>query len=60
MQDTGAGVDTRNDNDFGARDPTDGELGSNFGAIAIGQADTDHMLRIPKAGYDLFALEMKK
>jgi hypothetical protein len=60
VQDFGAGVDMRNDNDFGARDPTAGELGSNFGAIAIGQADTDHMLRIPKAGYDLFALQNKK
>jgi hypothetical protein len=25
----------------------------------VGQADTDHMLRIPKGGYNLFALEMK-
>jgi 4a-hydroxytetrahydrobiopterin dehydratase len=34
--------------DFGARDATAGELESNFNAKSIGEADTEHMLQIPR------------
>ena len=31
--------------DIGARDPTAGEIGSNFGTSTLGHADTDHIVK---------------
>lgn len=31
--------------DFGARDPTAGELGSNFSEKTLGNYDTDHIVK---------------
>lgn len=33
--------------DFGARDPTAGELGSNFGEKTLGNASTEHQILVP-------------
>jgi 4a-hydroxytetrahydrobiopterin dehydratase len=31
--------------DFGARDPTAGEIGSNFGENVLGNYDTEHIIK---------------
>ena len=36
--------------DFGARDPTAGEIGSNFGTSTLGHADTDHIVKASGKG----------
>ena len=46
--------------DIGARDPTAGELGSNFGTSTLGHADTDHILQVPTAMAEMIMLKNKK
>ena len=36
--------------DIGARDPTAGEIGSNFGTSTLGHADTDHIVKASGKG----------
>ena len=45
--------------DIGARDPTSGELASNFNETSMGEADTDHMLRIPNAVREVVGLHKR-
>ena len=46
--------------DIGARDPTAGELESNFGTSTLGHADTDHILQVPTAMAEMIMLKNKK
>jgi hypothetical protein len=34
--------------DIGARDATDGEIASGFNNTSLGEADTEHMLQVPR------------
>lgn len=57
-----AGADFQRDimGDFGARDPTAGELESNFADKTIGNFDTEHILRMPQeVGKKLYNLVEK-
>ena len=45
--------------DFGARDPTAGELESNFNAKCLGEADTEHFNKIPEGMEEFTALHTR-
>ena len=45
--------------DFGARDATAAEIESNFNAKSIGEADTEHMLRVPEGMEEFTALNLR-
>lgn len=44
---------------MGARDPTAGELGSNFATKVQGHADTEHVIKVPDVN-DIVGLKKKK
>ncbi|KAH7619111.1 hypothetical protein Ndes2526B_g06064 [Nannochloris sp. 'desiccata'] len=46
--------------DFGARDPTAGELASNFSEKVLGNYDTEHIIRPPEAMGEITGLKNKK
>ncbi|PRW60065.1 pterin-4-alpha-carbinolamine dehydratase [Chlorella sorokiniana] len=46
--------------DFGARDPTAGELGSNFGDKVLGNYNTEHIIKPPDAMGEIVGLKNKK
>ena len=46
--------------DFGARDPTAGELGSNFGEKVLGNFNTEHIIKPPEAIGEITGLKNKK
>ncbi|KAK9908422.1 hypothetical protein WJX75_007648 [Coccomyxa subellipsoidea] len=46
--------------DFGARDPTEGEISSNFGAKVLGNADTSHIIRGPPGLENLVGLANRR
>lgn len=46
--------------DFGARDPTPGELASNFSDKVLGNFDTEHIIRPPDAMGEITGLKNKK
>lgn len=46
-------MEREGDGDFGARDPYDAEIATQFGNKAFGHADTDHITRAP-TGIDKF------
>ena len=45
--------------DFGARDPTAGELESNFNAKSIGEADTEHFNKVPEGMEEFTSLHTR-
>lgn len=45
--------------DIGARDATAGELESGFNAKSLGEADTEHILKIPKGVEEFTALHLR-
>ena len=45
--------------DIGARDATAGEIESNFNAKSIGEADTEHMNKVPEGLEQFTALELR-
>ncbi|KAL4859169.1 putative pterin-4-alpha-carbinolamine dehydratase [Chlorella vulgaris] len=45
---------------FGARDATAGEIGSNFGDKVLGNYDTEHVIKPPEAMNDIMGLHSKK
>ena len=45
---------------FGARDPTAGEIGSNFGDKVLGNFDTEHIIKPPEAIGEITGLKNKK
>ncbi|EFN53382.1 hypothetical protein CHLNCDRAFT_137157 [Chlorella variabilis] len=45
---------------FGARDPTAGEIGSNFGDKVLGNYDTEHVIKPPEAMAEIMGLKAKK
>lgn len=60
-----AGVDPRAEKallgeDFGARDPTAGELGSNFGEKVLGNYNTEHIIKPPEAMAEIVGLKNRK
>lgn len=46
--------------DFGARDPTAGEIGSNFGEKVLGNYDTEHIIKPPDGMAEFVGLSSKK
>ncbi|KAL3159510.1 hypothetical protein ABBQ38_009928 [Trebouxia sp. C0009 RCD-2024] len=50
----------REDGEFGARDPTAGEIGSGFGLKPLGNADTSHIIRVPEGMKKHLGLAAKK
>lgn len=55
-----AGLDIEGDNDFGARDPTAGEVGSGFGSKSLGNWDTAHVIRPPEGMRKHLGIASKK
>jgi 4a-hydroxytetrahydrobiopterin dehydratase len=45
--------------DFGARDATAGEIESNFNAKSIGEADTEHIVKIPDGIGEFTSLHLR-
>lgn len=46
--------------DFGARDPTAGELGSNFGEKVLGNYNTEHIIKPPDKIGEIVGLKNKR
>ncbi|PSC76700.1 pterin-4-alpha-carbinolamine dehydratase [Micractinium conductrix] len=46
--------------DFGARDATAGEIGSNFGEKVLGNYNTEHVIKPPEAMNEIMGLQSKK
>lgn len=53
-------VQAREDGEFGARDPTAGEIGSGFGNKPLGNYDTSHVIRVPEGMNKHLGLASKK
>ncbi|DBB10131.1 hypothetical protein WJX82_009705 [Trebouxia sp. C0006] len=53
-------VQAREDGEFGARDPTAGEVGSGFGKKPLGNADTAHVIMVPEGMKKHVGLASKK